>query len=307
MYSSLFTSWWGIDWLPRFTIAESYPPSEDGLSPSLLISSCPLSGGPTSSQAKAHLLTPLSGRSRPPPRLRLSKAFPQSAEASNGSLSVGRTRVPAKQAAPGLVCANKQKKVGRRRTTNGWRAVGAPTEREVFIAVSCWRIRPLPNTETQMVWAPAACLRLRARTRRPCGAATTAWSVTGRSSESGTRCCCGPGPGRSPSRTWPKYRLCGRTRRQVKPGGMGGVRWAGPACSPVCLCRRADDEPLLVLQTWAHSGRPRSPCSLWGEAERRPPWCPWPSAPPFPHDHVTPPFRTRSSPLGIRTRTAWPA
>uniref|UniRef100_A0A3P9JXN1 BAH domain-containing protein n=1 Tax=Oryzias latipes TaxID=8090 RepID=A0A3P9JXN1_ORYLA len=117
---------------------ESYPPSEDPpsllIAPNLPLSSCPLSSGPTSTQADAHLLTPLSGRGRPPPRLRLVKAFPQSDKASNASPSVGRARVPPKQTAPSLSGASKQKKVGRRRTTNGWRPVGAPTEREVFIA-----------------------------------------------------------------------------------------------------------------------------------------------------------------------------
>ncbi|XP_023258603.1 bromo adjacent homology domain-containing 1 protein-like [Seriola lalandi dorsalis] len=48
---------------------------------------------------------------------------------------MGRTRLPQKQPSPvPSLSSTKQKKVSRRRATNGWRPVGIPTEREVFIA-----------------------------------------------------------------------------------------------------------------------------------------------------------------------------
>ncbi|XP_047430024.1 bromo adjacent homology domain-containing 1 protein-like [Mugil cephalus] len=120
---------------------EGYSSPQGDHSPSLLvpptlpISSCPLSSVPTSTQTKPHLLTPLSGRDQPQPRLKLAKECPQSAKASNGSLSTGRARLVTKQPPPmpGL-STTKQKRVSRRRATNGWRPVGLPTEREVFIA-----------------------------------------------------------------------------------------------------------------------------------------------------------------------------
>ncbi|XP_070782304.1 bromo adjacent homology domain-containing 1 protein [Enoplosus armatus] len=103
--------------------------------PSLPMSSCPLSSVPTSTQTKPHLLTPLSGRDQPQARLKLARECPQSTKPSNGSLSMGRTRLPQKQPSPlPSLGSAKQKRVSRRRATNGWRPVGMPTEREVFIA-----------------------------------------------------------------------------------------------------------------------------------------------------------------------------
>lgn len=103
------------------------------VSPSMPMSSCPLSTVPTSTQTKPHLLTPISGRDQPPARLKLARECPQSTKASNGSLSISRTRQ--KQPSPPLsLSSTKQKKVSRRRATNGWRPVGLPSEREVFIA-----------------------------------------------------------------------------------------------------------------------------------------------------------------------------
>ncbi|KAM4529052.1 bromo adjacent homology domain-containing 1 protein [Fundulus diaphanus] len=119
---------------------EGYTTLQGDHSPSLLvppampISQCPLSSVPTSTQTKTHLLTPLSGRDQPQARLKLAKECPQSTKASNGS-SVGHTRLLTKQATPvPSLGSSKQKKISRRRATNGWRPVGIPTEREVFIA-----------------------------------------------------------------------------------------------------------------------------------------------------------------------------
>ncbi|KAK5853182.1 hypothetical protein PBY51_006994 [Eleginops maclovinus] len=120
---------------------EGYSSPQGDHSPSLLvppsmpISSCPLSSVPTSTQTKPHLLPPLSGRDQPQARLKLAPECPQSNKPSNGSLSIGRTRLPQKQQStlPSF-SSTKQKRVSRRRATNGWRTVGMPTEREVFIA-----------------------------------------------------------------------------------------------------------------------------------------------------------------------------
>lgn len=122
------------------TFPEGYSSSQGELSPSLLassslpISSCPLSSMPTSTQTKPHLLTPLSGQDQTQARLKLARECPKSTKPSNGSM--GRTRLPQKQPSPvPSLGSAKQKKVGRRRATNGWRPVGRPTEREIFIAV----------------------------------------------------------------------------------------------------------------------------------------------------------------------------
>ncbi|XP_038142023.1 bromo adjacent homology domain-containing 1 protein [Cyprinodon tularosa] len=119
---------------------EAYTTLQGDHSPSLLvpptlpISKCPLSSVPSSTQNKAHLLTPLSGRDQPQARIMLAKECPQSTKASNGS-SVGHTHLLTKQATPvPSLGSSKQKKISRRRATNGWRPVGIPTEREVFIA-----------------------------------------------------------------------------------------------------------------------------------------------------------------------------
>ncbi|XP_028253634.1 bromo adjacent homology domain-containing 1 protein isoform X2 [Parambassis ranga] len=103
--------------------------------PTMPISSCPLSSVPTSTQTKPLLLTPLSGREQPQAQLKLAKECPKSTKSSNGSMSMGRTRLAAKQTSPvPSLSSTKQKRVSRRRATNGWRPVGIPTEREVFIA-----------------------------------------------------------------------------------------------------------------------------------------------------------------------------
>lgn len=114
-----------------------HSPSSLLVPPSLPVSSCPLSSVPTSTQTKPRLLSPLSGGAeQPQARLKLAKECPKSTRPTNGSLSRGRTRLPPKQLPPPPSPGNpKQKKISRRRATNGWRPVGMPTEREVFIAV----------------------------------------------------------------------------------------------------------------------------------------------------------------------------
>lgn len=118
------------------SFAEGYSSTQGELSPSLMVtpgSKCPL---PTSTQTKPHPLTPLSGRDQPQARLKVARECPKSSKSSNSSPSAGRTRLPQKQPLPLPSLSNaKQKRMSRRRATNGWRAVGTPTEREVFIAV----------------------------------------------------------------------------------------------------------------------------------------------------------------------------
>uniref|UniRef100_A0A3Q4HZ96 BAH domain-containing protein n=1 Tax=Neolamprologus brichardi TaxID=32507 RepID=A0A3Q4HZ96_NEOBR len=126
---------------------EGYPSPQGDHNPSLLVpptmpmSSCPLSSVPTSTQTKPHLLNHLSGRDQPQARLRLAKECPKSTKPSGDSLSVGRAQLSTKESpsVPSL-SSTKQKRVSRRRATNGWLPVGMPTEREVFIAVGFWRV-----------------------------------------------------------------------------------------------------------------------------------------------------------------------
>ncbi|XP_061669059.1 bromo adjacent homology domain-containing 1 protein-like isoform X2 [Syngnathoides biaculeatus] len=95
--------------------------------PSLPLSSCPLSSVPTSTPTtNPHLLTALSGRQRhqqqrPLPRARLKVAADRPCGESHGDQNSG-PRSP------------QQKRIVRRRATNGWRPVGDPKEKEVFIA-----------------------------------------------------------------------------------------------------------------------------------------------------------------------------
>uniref|UniRef100_A0A8C3A277 BAH domain-containing protein n=2 Tax=Cyclopterus lumpus TaxID=8103 RepID=A0A8C3A277_CYCLU len=121
---------------------EGYSSPQGDHSPSLLappplpISSCPLSSAPTSTQTRPR---PLSGRDQPQARLKLAPERPRSNESAAGSPSVGRSRPPQRQPPPPPpplpnLGGAKQKRVSRRRATNGWRPVGTPTEREVFIA-----------------------------------------------------------------------------------------------------------------------------------------------------------------------------
>ncbi|XP_077597134.1 bromo adjacent homology domain-containing 1 protein [Stigmatopora nigra] len=86
---------------------------------SLPLSNCPLSSASTCTQStKPHLLTPLSvqGQNKPPSRTRLKTTSDHPTGPPNGDQSHGQL-----------------KRIGRRRATNGWRPVGVPTERDVFI------------------------------------------------------------------------------------------------------------------------------------------------------------------------------
>lgn len=122
-----------------FSSAEDYSSPQGERSPSLMVTpgpKCPLSAVPTSTQTKPHLLTPLSGREQPQARLKVARECPKSTKSCSSPPSTGRARLPQKQPLPlPSLSGAKQKRISRRRATNGWRAVGTPTEREVFIAV----------------------------------------------------------------------------------------------------------------------------------------------------------------------------
>lgn len=118
------------------SFAEGYSSTQGEHSPSLMVTPGPKCPLPTSTQTKPHPLTPLSGRDQAKARLKVARECPKSTKSSNGSPSAGHTRLPQKQPLPLPSLSNaKQKRMSRRRATNGWRAVGTPTEREVFIAV----------------------------------------------------------------------------------------------------------------------------------------------------------------------------
>ncbi|XP_061785379.1 bromo adjacent homology domain-containing 1 protein [Nerophis lumbriciformis] len=112
---------------------ETFSSSQGDHSPSLLvpppISSCPLSSVPTSTQTNPHLLTPLLGQEQQPrARLKAATDRPQGTKASLDSVPPTLQQRPPSPPSP---C--KQKKVVRRRATNGWRSVGIPAEKDIFI------------------------------------------------------------------------------------------------------------------------------------------------------------------------------
>ncbi|XP_058611679.1 bromo adjacent homology domain-containing 1 protein isoform X1 [Onychostoma macrolepis] len=109
--------------------------TEDEHSRTLLVPpALPLSGCPSmprvtpASPVVPHLL---SDRRQAEVRLKMGKECPQNTKPSNGSLTMGHSRSSQKQPA---ASAKHQKKKSRRQATNGWRPVGVPTEKEVFIA-----------------------------------------------------------------------------------------------------------------------------------------------------------------------------
>ncbi|XP_054617028.1 bromo adjacent homology domain-containing 1 protein-like isoform X2 [Dunckerocampus dactyliophorus] len=108
---------------------ETFSSPQGDHSPSLLVPP------PISTQTNPHLLTPLSDRDQQPrARLKAAADHPRGTKASsNGTLPAGRLRSP-QQLPPSPPSPCKQKKVVRRRATNGWRPVGTPAGKEVFIA-----------------------------------------------------------------------------------------------------------------------------------------------------------------------------
>ncbi|XP_031437121.1 uncharacterized protein LOC105902103 [Clupea harengus] len=95
--------------------------------PAVPHSGCPLPRVTTPTSMVPHPLSPLSERRLGEAGVGLGRACPQGGTPSNGSLPARRPRLALKQQAP------ERKKVIRRRATNGWRPLGVPVEKEVFV------------------------------------------------------------------------------------------------------------------------------------------------------------------------------
>nr|XP_055041498.1 bromo adjacent homology domain-containing 1 protein [Misgurnus anguillicaudatus]XP_055041499.1 bromo adjacent homology domain-containing 1 protein [Misgurnus anguillicaudatus]XP_055041500.1 bromo adjacent homology domain-containing 1 protein [Misgurnus anguillicaudatus] len=118
--------------------SEGYSSSEEKpshgllMSPALTLSSA--SRVKSSSAGAPRLLPTLSERRHAEVRLKTGNECPGNAKPPNGSLATGQTRLSKKQHSTLGPTGAKQKKANGRQVTNGWRPVGVPTEREVFIA-----------------------------------------------------------------------------------------------------------------------------------------------------------------------------
>ncbi|XP_062406781.1 bromo adjacent homology domain-containing 1 protein-like [Sardina pilchardus] len=109
-----------------------HSPSLLQVPPAVPLSGCPLPQVTPPSAPVPHLRSPLSERRLGEPGVGSVRQCPQGSKPSNGSLSIRRARLslkPVPAAEPGA----KHKKVVRRRATNGWRPLGVPVEKEVFV------------------------------------------------------------------------------------------------------------------------------------------------------------------------------
>lgn len=105
---------------------EGFPSSKEDQNRASAVSSAPLRVN-SSSAGVPRLISTLSERRHTHVRL---KQCPQNTKAPNTSLAMSQTRLSQKHPTAGA----KQKKVNQRQITNGWRPVGEPTEKEIFIA-----------------------------------------------------------------------------------------------------------------------------------------------------------------------------
>ncbi|XP_061651520.1 bromo adjacent homology domain-containing 1 protein [Phyllopteryx taeniolatus] len=130
------------------TLKDHHNPSSIPTCPSpRTLTGCPIPPVPPAAQSVPPVQTPLSDPSQPQPSLQVAKDCPQSAKPPSGSRSGARstgsissTAFPLKKekkqklgsaSARGQTLA-KQPKNGRQKSTNGWRPVGLPFEKEVF-------------------------------------------------------------------------------------------------------------------------------------------------------------------------------
>ena len=145
---------------PSFSIPSSdYPSalsdhhshSSIPISPSpRILTGCPIPTVPPAGQSVPHVQTPLSDPSQPQPPLQVAKECPQSAKPPSGSRSGARGTGSISSAVCPLNRDKKQKlssasvrerpvakqpKNSRQKTTNGWRPVGLPFQKEVFSVV----------------------------------------------------------------------------------------------------------------------------------------------------------------------------
>ncbi|KAK7134123.1 hypothetical protein R3I94_015846 [Phoxinus phoxinus] len=124
---------------PSMPRVDRSPPLSGCPSMPRLNRSPPLSGCPSmprvnrSPPLDPRLLSSMSDRRQAEVRLKVGKKCPQNPKPSNGSLTMGHTRL-SKQPAASPASAKHQRKVSRHEATNGWRPVGVSTEKEVFIA-----------------------------------------------------------------------------------------------------------------------------------------------------------------------------
>ncbi|XP_052390703.1 bromo adjacent homology domain-containing 1 protein [Carassius gibelio] len=104
---------------------------EEHSRPLLVPQVLPRSGCPSMPRATspASLLSTMSDRRKTEVRLKVATECPQNTQPSNDSLTMGHSISSQKQPTTSPASAKQQKKA-----TNGWRAVGDPTEKEVFIA-----------------------------------------------------------------------------------------------------------------------------------------------------------------------------
>uniref|UniRef100_A0A8D3BG69 Bromo adjacent homology domain containing 1 n=2 Tax=Scophthalmus maximus TaxID=52904 RepID=A0A8D3BG69_SCOMX len=130
------------------TPSDHHSPSSVPISPSpRTLTGCPVPTVPPAGQSVPHVQTPLSDPSEPQPPLQVAKECPQSAKPPSGSRSGVRGDGSIRSAVCPLNRDKKQKlssagvrersvakqpKNGRQKTTNGWRPVGAPFQKEVF-------------------------------------------------------------------------------------------------------------------------------------------------------------------------------
>ncbi|KAL2082162.1 hypothetical protein ACEWY4_021980 [Coilia grayii] len=112
-----------------------HSPSLLQVPPAVPLSGCPLPRATPQPAPVPHLLSPLSEPRQGEAGVGAAGRVecPQGGKPSNGSLPVRRPALSLKEQVPTAPPGGKQRKVVRRRTTNGWRAFGVPVEREVFV------------------------------------------------------------------------------------------------------------------------------------------------------------------------------
>lgn len=130
------------------SIGDHHSPSSVPVSPSpRVLTGCPIPTVPPAGQSVPRIQTPLSDPSQPQPQLQVAKECPQSAKPPSGSRSGvrGSSAVPPlnrdkkqrlSSVSVGGQAVAKQPKSSCQKSTNGWKPVGLPFEKEVFIVVS---------------------------------------------------------------------------------------------------------------------------------------------------------------------------
>lgn len=130
------------------TISDHHSPSSVPISPSpRILTGCPISTVPPAGQSVPRIQTALSDPSQPQSQLQVAKECPQSAKPPSGSRSGVRgssavcplnrdKKQRLSSVSVGGQTVAKQPKSSCQKSTNGWKPVGLPFEKEVFIVVS---------------------------------------------------------------------------------------------------------------------------------------------------------------------------